>query len=341
MLGSAVSIARWKQAAKAVLLDCRVPQTISWLGVPGAVVLRYHSIQRDPQAFATTIGSGITHAASEFEEQMAVVARQFTPVTLDDILRLTRSNHPGIKRGVAITFDDGYRDNWDVAAPILAKHGLRTAFYVTVGCVGALKPPWFCRLRWAFHRTDSRHWVAPDGRLWLLTDAAARHEAFAYASRFCVAHVGASQDERVCAFENELRPAPFPSEDRLMMDWDEIRALRGSGHIVGSHTMTHPNIAHTSPDDALGELRQSKLVLERELESSVIHFSYPSPGLQPNWNERTTAYAKDVGYQTAVTCVSGRVTAADNPLCFRRVTVPHNICEFRWVVEAALAGHCP
>ena len=72
-------------------------------------------------------------------------------------------------------------------------------------------------------------------------------------------------------------PEPFPNESELMMNWDEARTLLKSGHIVGSHTMTHPNVAQVSVDDARSELAESKLKLEKELGEPVEHFAYPHP----------------------------------------------------------------
>lgn len=332
---------RFKQAAKAILLACGVPQTISRLRKPGIVILCYHSIQHDREALATTIGSGITHTAAEFEQQMALISRLFNPVTIDDVLSFLRGERAMVRRGVAITFDDGFRDNWEIAAPILDRYGLRATFYVTAGSIGTASVPWFCRLRWAFHRTTSRRWVAPDGQSWPLEGFASRHRAFARASEDCASRVGAGQMATVRAFEEALSPPPFPVDCHLMMDWDEIRALHRAGHAIGSHTMTHPNVAHVLPNEAIQELEESKHVIERELKSPVIHFSYPYPALEPNWNEGTVLLTKRAGYETATTCVCARVNRGQNPLCLPRRPVPESLSTFRWDLEAILAGYRP
>lgn len=330
-----------KRAAKSVLLGCRIPRLVSRLIGPSVVILRYHSIQHDRQLSATTIGSDITHAASEFERQMALVAECFTPLTMDDVLRFVSGQDAGMRRGVAITFDDGFRDNYEVAAPILKRYGLRAAFYVTVGTVGPGNPPWFCRLRWAFHCTPLRQWTAPDGQAWELSDFARRHEAFVCASKYCAPRIAAQQEEFIRGTEGQLGAPPFPVAERLMMDWGEIRELQEQGHIVGSHTMGHPNVAHAAAGDAYDELEKSRQILERELRAPVVHFSYPSPGLQPHWNDTTVAISQQIGYKTAVTVDSGSVRSRHHPLRLRRVSVPHDTREFRWVLESTFAGNRP
>src|SRR5260370_35469871 len=92
-----------------------------------------------------------------------------------------------------------------------------------------------------------------------------------------------------------------------MKNWDDARALAKSGHVVGSQSMTHPNVAHISAEDARNELNESKLKLEEELGERVKHFCYPHPALNPQWNDTTLKLTEELGYATAVTTTSGTV----------------------------------
>ena len=106
---------------------------------------------------------------------------------------------------------------------------------------------------------------------------------------------------------------------RLMMSWDQARQLARAGHIVGSHTMTHPNMAHVKSDsDLQQEFEQSKRRLEQELNAPVVHFSYPCPILQPHWTERTVNMCRQLGYRTAVTTNPGLARRGNDPLTLRR-----------------------
>ena len=136
-----------KRLVKRLLVGSRALQAWSRLGPVRAAILRYHSVAEDPQAFATTIGAGIIHSVTAFAQQMELLAREYHPVTIEEIEGFLRGDRDLPRRAVAITFDDGFRDNCESAAPILARFGLRAAFYVTTGCVGTGRAPWFCRLR--------------------------------------------------------------------------------------------------------------------------------------------------------------------------------------------------
>ena len=123
-----------------------------------------------------------------------------------------------------------------------------------------------------------------------------------------------------------------------MMNWDQIRQLRQRGHIVGSHTLTHPNLAYLGKPLILREMAESKRILEENLGEPIFHFSYPGPILEPHYSKETRSLSEKIGYNTAVTSVWGAVGKEDNPLALRRVPAPSAALEFRWSLENAFLG---
>jgi peptidoglycan/xylan/chitin deacetylase (PgdA/CDA1 family) len=260
-------------------------------------------------------------------------------VTLDDVARFLHHGEPMPRGSVAVTFDDGYLDNAEVAAPILDRLGIRAVFYVTVTAIENGAEPWFCRLRRAFHRDERRTWVDPrDGAAYGLADPAARRRGFLAACAWCATLVDRCQDDAVRSVEEQLgSPSTQPGSPPLMMTWDHARELHARGHSIGSHTLSHPNMAQIAEAEALREFRDSRAILERELGAPVVHFSYPNPILDPHWNPRTVELSGQCGYRTAVTSTEGPVTAASDPLALKRVAVPVELQQFRWVLERTLA----
>jgi peptidoglycan/xylan/chitin deacetylase (PgdA/CDA1 family) len=120
-----------------------------------------------------------------------------------------------------------------------------------------------------------------------------------------------------------------------MMTWGEVRGLLRQGHIVGSHTMSHPNMAHVAADALKREFVDSKRALERELGQPVTHFSYPCPALQPHWTELTLRESRHAEYQTAVTTIVGLARRRDNPLSLRRILPTKSVDGLRWNMEYA------
>jgi len=327
-----------RRALKAGLIRVGVLRLAQGLVKRRIAILRYHSLRKEPGRFAHSIGSGIIHTPEVFARQMELVARKYDPVSLDDVALFLQGGKDLARRPVAVTFDDGFSDNHEIAAPLMERYGIRGTFYVTVSAIENPRPPWFCRLRHAFGRTDRPEFAIPGaGPCYRLDDREARRAAFLAASAACARTCGATQEQTIQAVEEALEVAPLANEG-LMMSWDQIRALDRTGHIVGSHTLSHPNMAQISESDAEHELRESRAILENQLGKEVRHFAYPNPILTPHWTTHTCEIAAGVGYHTSVTSQSGAVAVGVNPLATPRISVPHSEAEFRWVLGSTLLG---
>jgi peptidoglycan/xylan/chitin deacetylase (PgdA/CDA1 family) len=307
-----------------------------------AAILMYHSVLPDPSQLADSLG-GIVHSEAAFSGQIELLARDYHPISLNDAVKHLRNGEDFPKRSVVITFDDGYADNYEYAIPILDRAGVPAVFYVTVDCVENRRLPWPSRLRFAFRTTHVESWSqrqTPESsaRSWSLSDPLLREQAFLAASDTCCRLSGAAQSEFVNRVEHELEaglPTHFGS---LMMTYDQVRSLAGRGHVAGSHTMTHPNMAYLKSEDAHRELAESKQRLELQLNSPVMHFSYPCPAMSPHWNERTVEQSRALGYVTGVTTNSGLTRKADNLLCLKRLHPTKTVDGLRWNLESAFAG---
>ena len=326
-----------KNWVKRSLVSSQALRFASRLNPPGVAILMYHSVMVEPRLHATTLGE-IVHSAEIFRRQMEVIARQYHPVSLDEVLLFVQGQKQLPPRPVVVTFDDGYADNFDVAAPILKEFGISGVFYVTVACIDKAVPPWVSRLRHAFFSTKKPSWSGLNGQTQSLGNAPQRDQAFIAASERCARLTGDGQEKFVNAIECELELEPLPNWNSLMMSWEHARELVRQGHIVGSHTMTHPNLAHVADGEMEFELEQSKQRLEQELSSPTIHFSYPCPILQPHWSARTVQVCRKLGYRTAVTTSSGPVRKGDDPHSLHRVPPTAGVDGLRWNLECTFLG---
>jgi peptidoglycan/xylan/chitin deacetylase (PgdA/CDA1 family) len=303
----------------------------------GVAVLMYHSVKEFPAEHVNTLG-GIVHSTSIFRQQMELLARRCAPVSMDDVLRFTQGEKDLPAQCFAVTFDDGYADNLEIAASILEQLGIPGAFYITVGYIETGNLPWAVRVRNAFATSKQKSWTAPNGNKYSFADFDARNQGFAHACKYLSALTGSEQECAIVQIERQLSVRPV-SEPNMMLKWDQVRALLKRGHVVGSHTVSHPNLAHVKDDANLRhELAESKRQLDAHLGVPVRHFSYPVPALKPHWTARTVEVSRDAGYATAVTTNPGLVYRHDDPLSLHRVRAAYEMNEFKWVLESSLAG---
>lgn len=322
-----------------MLVSSRVLRWAASFAPPSVVILMYHSVKEDPNAYADSIGTGIIHPLVVFKRQMEILARRFDAVCLTDILLFVNGERRLPPRPVVITFDDGFADNARVAAPILNDFGIRGTFYLTAGLIGTAEPPWYCRVRHAFSTAKKKVWIdASTGKRWNLTTPEDRLRASQIVWDRCSALTYKKRQQTIDGVEHELDVPPMALADPLMMSWNEVRSLQQMGHILGSHTMTHPNLAYVTENEARTELVESKRMIEKEIGVCVPHFSYPHPALNPNWNVSTLALCEAAGYRTAVTTTAGAVRVGSNPLALTRMPAGRSVDEFRWRLDCAFLG---
>jgi peptidoglycan/xylan/chitin deacetylase (PgdA/CDA1 family) len=304
---------------------------------PSAAILMYHSVLLDPYLQVDSLG-GITHSELVFRAQMELLARDFRPISLDQAVKHVLGDDDLPERSVVVTFDDGYADNHEVAMPILNQVGVPATFYVTVDCVENRRLPWPSRLRFALYSTKLTMWVDSAAKTWILNDPAEREEALLASCDVCCQLSGAAQEAFVSRVEQELEASVPSQSGSLMMSYDQLRTLTQRGHTVGSHTMTHPNMAYLKEDEARHELTHSKRLLELHLDGPIKHFSYPCPALSPHWNVQTVELSRAASYVTGVTTTSGLTRRGDNPLCLNRIRPTKTLEGLRWNLESAFAG---
>jgi peptidoglycan/xylan/chitin deacetylase (PgdA/CDA1 family) len=251
-----------------------------------------------------------------------------------------REGLPPPRNAVAVTFDDGYRDNAEIAAPVLARYGIPAAFFLTTSLISTSQVPWFCRVRHAFARTRKKEWVEPvRGREWKLPGSRRRKAALQAAIEIGSSISGNERQELLQTIERNLDVAPPAQEAPMMLTWDQVRALRDAGHVIGSHTRAHTNLAHVGNEEFIrAELFESIHQIENELSAAPRHFSYPHPALNPHWTPQTVALTKEAGYETAVTTTPGAVFPGANPHLLARIMAPKGVEELRWELQRAFRG---
>lgn len=231
-------------------------------------ILTYHRVD-EPSARLDLMPSLISAVPADFKSQMALVARDFDPVSLDDVLDALDDPRRLPRRAVLVTFDDGYRDFATNAWPILRDASVPATLFVATAFTDAPhRAFWWDRLWAAVAGAEPGTIETPAGSLPVGRDAAkstvARlrtwlkdldHDAVLLEVDRLVdrLRVDAGGDGEG---SNELPPA--------ILDWDDLRGLAGEGVVLAPHTRHHPLLDRVALDRAVDEIRGSLADLERE-----------------------------------------------------------------------------
>jgi peptidoglycan/xylan/chitin deacetylase (PgdA/CDA1 family) len=288
-----------------------------------AVILRYHSVCEDAGSPLPYIDPGLSVPLEGFDRQMRFLRERYAPVSVDDIVEAIGGGRPLPPLAVAVTFDDGYRDNHLYAFPVLRKYGIPGAFYITAGCVEMGDPLWTSRLRFYFMATrePSLALTYPEPVVLDLRSPAARNASFART----IATIKSAGKERggdiFRDVEARLRVTDLAALRDTMMTWAEIDDMGRGGMTIGAHTLTHPNLPGLPPEEAMAEIAGSKSLIEEKIKAPVLHFAYPNGRGVSHFNEPVRDMVKKAGFLSSVTSIDGPVRRNDDPFTLRRLGV--------------------
>jgi peptidoglycan/xylan/chitin deacetylase (PgdA/CDA1 family) len=253
------------------------------------VILMYHRVavvQHDPWGLAVHPG--------RFEEQIAYVKHYRTPMSMEELVdRLRSKSLPA--NAVAITFDDGYRDNLVNAKPVLARHGVPATLFLATGFINQNTPFWWDELAtmilastqairdqqvWADEAVtldwgEAEHSDMAGG--WRAWDEPRTARQNAYLAIWRKLQRATAEDREV-AMNTLRRHLGTAQEDPLgkPMSSDEIRDLLSDDLVeLGAHTVTHPALTFLSRRESRQEIDGSGHRCRELANKCVNGFAYP------------------------------------------------------------------
>ncbi|WP_099035953.1 polysaccharide deacetylase family protein [Lacimicrobium alkaliphilum] len=279
------------------------------LGKGKLSILIYHQVLEKPDPMRPDLPM-----AEKFDQQMAVLARYFTPISLDQALHGLKSNALP-DNAVCVTFDDGYSNNLTVAEPILRKHKIPATVYVATAFSEGVNM-WNDRVIYLF--SDPKcNCLTLDGEEVALEDfAQRRHLAEFWLQKLKYQPV----QERLAKIESLYRHNSLDEEPPLMMTPEQIRMLSDKGIAIGAHTVNHPILKVLSPEEQKWEIENSKAQLQDWTGSEIHHFAYPNGMLGKDLDEDTVEYVKQAGFHSAVVTNWGTSDHQTSPWLLKRFT---------------------
>jgi peptidoglycan/xylan/chitin deacetylase (PgdA/CDA1 family) len=237
------------------------------------------------------------------ERQLRFLGRSANVVDLGQALDALATGRPLPARAVAITFDDGYRDQLELAAPMLERLGLPATFFLIPGVLSRTVRPWWELIAWASMRA-TRDTIVWEGTTTALRTPAERRAALLAVTERLKRRAGAAREAALDALTDALGPAGDPADDQMFLDWDGARRLARGRLTVASHTFHHGILSQEDEPTQRDDLLESRQQLERELGVPVELLAYPN-GRLGDYDQRTMAAARQAGYTHAVTTMPG------------------------------------
>jgi peptidoglycan/xylan/chitin deacetylase (PgdA/CDA1 family) len=262
------------------------------------LVLGWHNVE-PTWLFPSRPGAG----PRGLERQLRFLRRSTNVVDLREALAALAAGRPLPRRAVAITFDDGYRDQVELAVPMLERLGLPATFFLIPGVLSRVVRPWWELVAWAFVRA-SRETVTWEGTAWPLRSPAERRSSLLAVAELLKRRGRAAREVALEELTALLAPDGDPAEERLFLDWDGARRLARGRLTVGSHTFHHGILSQEDEQAQLHDLLTSRRRLEQELDIEVDLLAYPN-GRLGDYDDTTMRAARRAGYAHAITTMPG------------------------------------
>lgn len=257
--------------------------------------------------------------AAGFAELCGWLSRWFNVLPLSDAVdRLREGRLPA--RAAALTFDDGYADNHDVALPVLQRAGLPCTFFIATGFLDGGR-------MWNDTVIESLRRMRP-GPLalsGLVPGLSSVPCSTAMERRAAIEQVITrikylDPADRLALVERIAERAEVDLPRDLMMSSVQVRRLHGAGMTIGAHTVNHPILARLPRHEAYREIVDGKRRLEALIGESVQHFAYPNGQPGTDFHAESVSLVKAAGFRAAFTTAWGAASPASDLMQLPRFT---------------------
>jgi len=253
----------------------------------GAIILYGHRVADDNEGYLQGL------KPEWLEEQLAYLSRHFHIMSLGALLDCFEQSKPIPRRSVVLTFDDGFRDNYLNAFPLLKKYKIPATIFLVTGALDSGELPWSQRLGFYFQNTNEAFLThtLTDGECMPLGSPAERRAAYLKVKKPIGQMEFSDRENRLSELSDVLRvEAP---KDR-MMTWDMAREMMEGGMEMGAHTMSHPLLANLSVEEAREEMVGSQVALKTHLGLERPTFCFPGGSR----NLELIGVARELGFRS-------------------------------------------
>lgn len=300
----------------------------SWLNREKTMVLAFHDVYagaHDPLRNFDGMHVRVEH----FERQMRYLAAHYEIVTLDQLLE-PRAGRGG-KPLAAITIDDGYRNTFLYAFPVLRRLGLPATVFIVTDFLLRGRVPWWDRLR-AMVAATTRPAVRVllhGSERWVSLETVEDRKA---GLREVARELQGLPPERREAMLRNLA-ADLSVDERGIKTYealsvDDLREMVDGGISVGSHGCSHDSFLHLTREQVREQLFESRRVLESVTGCAITWLAYP----YGDFSRVVVEAAIEAGYRGAVTTVEGLNHGTPDPYAIRRIGVDDHLSFAHFVV---------
>jgi len=291
-------------------------------------ILYYHHILKEPNIFYPS-----EVCQEEFEKQIAYLKNNFDILPLQEALAKLKSG--SLKRSsLVITFDDGYKDNYDYAAPILEKLNVHATFFIaTEGIESEIL--WNNVIEQSVIKTKkdkiSKEIIGEEINI---SNNDLKISAIKTLTTILKRMSNKERKQKIAQLSSQLNISTF---DRVTMNAEEIISLDRRGFEIGAHTHSHTILSAEKINDCRDEIKTSNTILENIIGKKIKYFAFPNGSFDIDFNSQHRALIKELGFEAAFSTNDGGCFNDSNLFSLSRFMTIKNTLPFFALSIATIA----
>lgn len=314
-----------------------------------ALILMYHRVFQPGSGVPDYSPNGMAVTPHEFAMQMRFLRRHYDVVSLSRIVAAVRGEQAFAKNMCAVTFDDGWRDVYEHAFPILRQYEIPATIYLTTGFID--ETAWFWEERCKYllallhekarpHEVPQEHVLAARNQLETFDLADILSLRPSHLPRYLLDRGremkrwdGRRRADLMAMLESVVRQLA-PNASRPFMNWDEVRAMAQAGIEFENHTVSHSILSELSPSDTEREVRSASARIREALGRTTVHLAYP----YGKFNDEVRRQVQHCDVRSATTTKQGLVSRESDPYSLNRVNMCSDIARWEPLFAARVLG---
>lgn len=274
----------------------------------------------------------------DFEKEMRYLSKTHKILSLEEMAKIINEKKALPKKGAVVTFDDGYKDNYTKAFPVLKKYNIPATIFLTTGNIGNDNLFWWDKVEYILRNTKLKRFdlgdfgdiIPPLGKTKLKT-----------LDEITTKFTKIPENKKCDLIDKlvEISDVDIPKNlgKAIIMSWDEVKEINEEGINLGAHTVTHPILTKIPLMQAKNEIINSKKEIERRLKKPVNTFSYPN-GLANDFNNDIKTILKENGFICATTLIPKTINNNTDLFELGRLPPGHNFNSFKFCISGLYSG---
>ncbi len=245
----------------------------------------------------------------KFAKILKDMGREGTALSLNDVIDFNATNEPYPPKSFVVTFDDGFANNYTVAAPILADFNIPATIYITTDFVENNRMSWVDRIEWAIEKCGPIKLRLPwHGKPISIHNIEEKRTILDNIRMYVKNNQLLRPDDLATDIQNQCNlPETWSTDDPLdlKLTWPQVKKLDNAPQfIVGGHTHTHAILSFLDDNELAYELDTSMALLQKMAGVGSLHYSYPE-GLAHCYSETVIKALKSRGVVCCPTAIDG------------------------------------